>query len=98
MRVEEEGSICMADNDGDSEETHSLRALQAAACTYRIAFGPRACQKVLTVQGAGPVRADHGLPWLRHLQQPLLVARVGRRVGDGRLGAWFGDAVAGRGR
>ena len=61
MLVEEEGSICMADNDGDSEEARSLRPLQAAACTYRIAFGPRAGQKVLTVQGAGPVRADHGL-------------------------------------
>ena len=31
-----------------------LRPLQTAACTYRIAFGPRAGQKVLTVQGAMP--------------------------------------------
>ena len=31
-----------------------FRPLQAAACTYRIAFGPRAGQKVLTVQGAMP--------------------------------------------
>ena len=97
MLVEEEGLVCTADNDGDSEEAHSLRPLQAAACTYRIAFGPRAGQKVLNVQGAKPVRADHGLLWPRHLQQPLLVARVGRRVGDGRRGAWFDDAVAGRG-
>ena len=42
----------MADNDGDSDEARVLRPLQAAACTYRIAFGPRAGQKVLTVQGA----------------------------------------------
>ena len=35
-----------------------LRPLQAAACTYRIAFGPRAGQKVLTVQGAMPRDAD----------------------------------------
>jgi hypothetical protein len=28
--------------------------LQAAACTYRIAFGPRAGQKVLKVQGVMP--------------------------------------------
>ena len=32
----------------------ALRPLQAAACTYRIAFGPRAGQKVSTVQGAMP--------------------------------------------
>jgi len=31
---------------------------QAAACTYCIAFGPRAGQKVLTVQGAMPRDAD----------------------------------------
>ena len=42
----------MADNDGDSDEARTLRPLHAAACTYRIAFGPRAGQKVLTVQGA----------------------------------------------
>ena len=44
----------MADNDGESDEAHVLRPLQAAACTYRIAFGPRAGQKVLTLQGAMP--------------------------------------------
>ena len=42
----------MADNDGDSDEARVLRPLQAAACTYRIAFGPRSGQKVLTLQGA----------------------------------------------
>jgi hypothetical protein len=47
--VEEEGSTYMADNDGDSDEARVLRPLQAAACTYRIAFGPRAGQKVLTL-------------------------------------------------
>ena len=52
--VEEEGSTYVADNDGDSDEARTLRPLQAAACTYRIAFGPRAGQKVLTVQGAMP--------------------------------------------
>ena len=31
-----------------------LRPLQAAACTYRVAFGPRAGQKVLTLQGVMP--------------------------------------------
>ena len=52
--VEEEGSTCMADNGGDSDEARVLRSLQAAACTYRIAFGPRAGQKVATLQGATP--------------------------------------------
>ncbi len=52
--VEEEGSTHMADNDGDSDEARALRSLQAAACTYRSAFGPRAGQKVLTVQGVMP--------------------------------------------
>ena len=56
--VEEEGSTYMADNDGDSDEARTLRPLQAAACTYRIAFGSRAGQKVLTLQGAMPRQTD----------------------------------------
>jgi hypothetical protein len=56
--VEEEGSTYVADNDGDSDEARVLRPLQAAACTYRIAFGPRAGQKVLTLQGAMPRETD----------------------------------------
>ena len=45
--VEEEDSTYMADNDGDSDEARTLRPLQAAACTYRIAFGPRAAGQVM---------------------------------------------------
>ena len=56
--VEEEGSTYMADNDGDSDEACTRRPLQAAACTYRIAFGPRAGQKVLTLQGVMPRDAE----------------------------------------
>ena len=48
----------MADSDSDSDEARALRPLQAAACTYRIAFGPRAGQKVLTLQAAMPREAD----------------------------------------
>ena len=58
MLVEEKGSTCMADNDGDTDEALVLRPLQAAACTCRIAFGPRAGQKVPTVQGAMPRNKD----------------------------------------
>jgi len=46
------GSRYLADAEADSDESRVLRPLQAAAWTYRIAFGPRAGQKVLTVQGA----------------------------------------------
>ena len=41
-----------------TDEARTLRPLQAAACTYRIAFGPRAGQKVLTVQGVMPRETD----------------------------------------
>jgi len=44
--VEEQGMTYLADHDPES----ALAPLQAAACTYRIALGPRAGQKVLTLQ------------------------------------------------
>ena len=44
--VEEQGVTYMAENDADS----AMTPLQSAACTYRIALGPRAGQKVLTLQ------------------------------------------------
>jgi len=56
--VEEQGQTYMADNDSDSDEARALRPLQTAACTYRIAFGPRAGQKVLTLQGVTPRETD----------------------------------------
>jgi hypothetical protein len=52
--VEMQGRTYMADNDSDSDETRALRPLQAAACIYRIGFGPRPGQKVLTVQHSMP--------------------------------------------
>ena len=52
VEEEEGGSRYLADAEADSDEACALRPLQAAACTYRIAFGPRAGQKVFTVQGA----------------------------------------------
>ena len=47
---------------------HALTALQAASCTYRIALGPRAGQKVLSLhslQGTGE-RSPPGLCAKRH--------------------------------
>ncbi len=64
--VEEQGMTYLADIGMDTP----LRSLQAAACTYRIAFGPRAGQKVLSVRtvaggeekatAAGPCAEAHG--------------------------------------
>jgi hypothetical protein len=61
--VEEMGQTYLAETDAEGEEARTLRPLQAAAVTYRIAFGPRAGQEVLTLRGAMP-RED----WAR---QPL---------------------------
>jgi hypothetical protein len=52
--VEEMGQTYLAEPDADGDEARTLRPLQAAALTYRIAFGPRAGQKVLTLRGAMP--------------------------------------------
>ena len=60
--VEEEGWTYRADFDGDSEEARSLRSLQATACTYRVAFSPRAGHKVLTLPGATPRETDFEQP------------------------------------
>ena len=60
--VEEMGQTWLAAPDADSEEARTLRPLQAAAVTYRIAFGPRAGQKVLTLRGALPREAPARQP------------------------------------
>jgi hypothetical protein len=52
--VEDMGQTYLAQPDADDERARTLRPLQAAAITYRIAFGARAGQKVLTVRGAMP--------------------------------------------
>jgi uncharacterized protein (DUF983 family) len=52
--IEEMGQTYLAEPDADGEEARTLRPLQAAVITYRIAFGPRAGQKVLTLRGAMP--------------------------------------------
>jgi len=52
--VEEQRQRYLADNDSDSNEACALGPLQAEACTYRTASGPRAGQKVLTVPGTTP--------------------------------------------
>ncbi len=54
LLVEDMGQTYLAEPDADGEEARTLRPLQAAAVAYRIAFGPRAGQKVLTLRGAMP--------------------------------------------
>ncbi len=44
--IEEQGMTSLTDTDPDL----ALGPLQAAACTYRIGLGPRAGQKVLSLQ------------------------------------------------
>jgi len=44
--IEEQGMTYLAEADADL----ALTPLQAASCTYRIALGPRAGQKVLSLQ------------------------------------------------
>lgn len=50
--VEEERVTYVADANGTIDPDNLLGPLQAASCTYRIAFGPRAGRKVLTLQDA----------------------------------------------
>jgi hypothetical protein len=56
--IEEHGQTYMADGDADPAKPARSGRYKAAACTYRIAFGPRAGQKVLTVQNAMPRDAN----------------------------------------
>ncbi len=60
--VEDVGQTYVAEPDADGDEARTLRPLQAAAVTYRIAFGPRAGQKVLTLRGAMPRESAAGQP------------------------------------
>jgi hypothetical protein len=46
------GQIYLAEPQTDGDAARTLRPLQAAAITYRIAFGPRVRHKVLTLRGA----------------------------------------------
>ena len=61
---------------GSTGEARALRSLQAPACTYCIAFGPRAGQKVLTVQDVMPRDADFNQPLCADLQGFSLHAAV----------------------
>src|SRR5207248_3373178 len=56
--IEEQGMSYLAHAESD----HALTPLQAAACTYRIALGPHAGQKVLSLQTVPSRAADSQQP------------------------------------
>jgi len=60
--VEEQGVTYLAERDGDGDDARALTGLQAAACTYRIAWGPGAGQTVASLQGALQQAARLNLP------------------------------------
>jgi len=60
--VEEMGQTCLAKPDADGDEARTLRPLEAAAITYRIASVPRAGHKLLTLRGGQPREATPRQP------------------------------------
>jgi len=53
--IEEQDMIYMA----ETETPTAMAPLQSAACTYRIACGPRVGQKVLSLQSVPSFEAQH---------------------------------------
>jgi hypothetical protein len=79
--VEEQGMTYLAEIGPD----HALKPLQAASCTYRIAFGPRAGQKVLSLRTAAS-RDEKSTPALcaeAHGFSLHAVARISARNSNG---------------
>lgn len=72
------GQTYVAEPDADRDEARTLRPLQAAAVTYRIAFGPRAGHKVLTLRSAIPRESVS--------RQPLCADIDGNSAARGRPG------------
>jgi hypothetical protein len=58
-QVQEQDQWYSADTVADDTETSALRPLQQGSIVYRIAFGPRAGRKVLTLREAMPVETDN---------------------------------------
>jgi Putative transposase len=58
-QVQEQDQWYAADTVADDTETSALRPLQQGSIVYRIAFGPRAGRKVLTLREAMPVETDN---------------------------------------
>ena len=74
--VEDTGQTYLAEPDADGDEARTLRPLQAAPVTYRIAFGPRAGRKVLTLRGAMPRETTGQQPLCADIDEFSLHAAV----------------------
>ena len=79
--IEEQDRTYLAEADRES----ALLPLQAASCTYRIALGPRAGQKVLSLQSVPsadrPIRP--GAVYQTPRLQPSCGGALGRRSAQG---------------
>jgi hypothetical protein len=83
---EEMSKTYLAELNADGDEARTLRARQAAAITYRLAFGPRAWQKLLTPRGAMPLEGTARQPLLcRHCRFSLHAAVRGEAPDRKRL-------------
>ena len=96
--VEDMGQTYLAEPDADGEEARTLRPLQAAAITYRIAFGPRAGQKVLTLRGAMPREDRAQQPLCADIDGVSLHAAMRVEAEPGRGAAPAGCLTPGEGR
>jgi hypothetical protein len=94
--VEDTGRSWLTEADADGEEARTLRPLQAAAVTYRIAFGPRAGRKVLTLRGAMPREVTARQPLCADVDGFSLHAAV--RIEATSASGWSGCAATSRGR
>ncbi|WP_298828016.1 transposase zinc-binding domain-containing protein [uncultured Piscinibacter sp.] len=94
--IEEMGQIYLADPNADGDDARTLRPLQAAAVTYRVAFGPRAGQKVQTLRGAMPRERAARLPLCADVDGFSLHAAV--RVQATIASGWSNCAASSPGR
>jgi Putative transposase len=76
--IEEQGLTYLAEIDAHS----ALTPLQTASCTYRIALGPRAGQKVLGLQAIPPRLEQSAPPLYANLNGFSLHAAVRCRAGE----------------
>jgi Putative transposase/Transposase zinc-binding domain len=70
--VQEQDEWYVADTVADDGDTSALRPLQQGSIVYRIAFGPRAGRKVLTLREALPIDTEAG-----YESKPLCVNEQG---------------------
>jgi hypothetical protein len=76
--VEEAGVTYVADAHGTIDPDNLLAPLQVASCTYRIALGPRAGRKVLSLQHAASRAAPMTQPLCANAHGFSLHAELGK--------------------